>query len=177
MTVLGPLTFFASVTGVAECVAQSLEDHEIDGTLGRPGRVVVVPGREVPWDGCKCGQLGFAFQHGPYPVRTFPLESSQGTESTGCQLGSLGVQVTASLIRCEYHPAMAVNGAPPSEEAQTAAARLQQIEQFYMRAAITCCLSDQRRNNLIDDYRVGSADYDVNGDCGQVSIVFWIGVD
>jgi hypothetical protein len=176
MTVLNSLTYFVAVTGIAECIAQALADHEVDGTLGRPGRVGVTPGAEVPWDGCECGQLALAFQHGPYPSNIFPTEISEDTRPLGCFTGSSAVRVIASLIRCQYHPAMATDGTPPSIEVQTAAARLQQIEQFYMRNAIICCLHDMLESNLLDDSRIGASDYQVNGDCGQVSIIFWIGV-
>lgn len=176
MTVLTNLTYFAAVTGVAECIAQALEDHVADGTLGRPGRVGVLPGAEVVWDGCECGQLGMIFQHGPFPSTIFPTERAEDPQPLGCFTGSTAVRVLASLIRCQYHPALQANGSPPSIEDQTAAAKLQQIEQFYMRNAIICCLHNMVEDNFLDDARVGASDYQVNGDCGEVSVVFWIGV-
>jgi hypothetical protein len=174
---LYPLYYYATVTGVGECVAQALADHEADGTLGRPGRVVVVPGSEVPWDGCECGQLGFAFAHGPFPIRSFPVESVEDPGIGRCVIGSSAVRVTASLIRCQYHPGMQADGQPPTVAAQQEAARLQQIEQFYMREAIQCCLSSRYYDRLLDDYRVGSTDYQVNGNCGETSMVFYLGND
>lgn len=173
--ILTPLSYYIVVSGVGECVAQALDDNIANGTLGRPGRVVIVPGQEVPWDGCECGQLGFAFQHGPYPTRTFPAESLEDPAVGNCVIGSQAVRVVASLIRCQYQPAMQAGGLPPSETAQNAASRLQQIEQYYMRDAITCCLHAMRRADLIDDIRIGSTDYQVNGNCGEISMIFWLG--
>lgn len=177
MAILTHLTYFVAVTGVADCIADELEAQTANGTLGRPGRVGVIPGSDTVWDGCECGQLVIYFQHGPYPVRSFPAESSENTSSLGCQVSSTAVRCVASLIRCEYHPPLQKNGEPPPIEHQTLATFYQQVEQFFMREAITCCLSSMRDDNLIDDFRVGAADYLVNGDCGQVSIVFWLGVD
>lgn len=171
------LQYFAAVTGACVCVGDALADNTVIGTLGRPGRVIcLVPGAEAAWDGCECGQLAFAFSHGPYPSRNFPAESAEDTSSQGCQISATGVRVVLSLSRCEYHPPMFDDGRPPTESQQLNAAILQQIESFVMRQALTCCLAEQKRSLLIDDFRIGSTDYLVNGDCGQVSIVFWLGI-
>lgn len=174
---LTPLLYYSVITGVGECVAQALEDHIPDGTLGRPGRVLMVPGSEVPWDGCECGQLAFAILHGPYPTRGFPVEAVEDPDIGRCAIGSSAIRVTASLIRCQYHPGMQPGGQPPTVEAQLEAARYQQVEQFYMRQAIQCCLSGMYYDRLLDDYRIGATDYQVNGNCGETSIVFYLGND
>ncbi len=53
---------------------------------------------------------------------------------------------------------------------------LQQVEGYYVRAAVQCCLSEMKRTRLIDDYRMSSNDTAVNGACGEVSVVFLINV-
>jgi hypothetical protein len=174
-----PISFFIAVTGVAECVAQSLEDNTSNGTLGRPDRVLIAPGQEVPWDigggkGRNCSQLGFVFQHGPYASSRFPVEELEDPNA-GCVMGPSAVRVIGSLVRCEYHPSPSNDGrTPPSPEQQTQAALWQSIEGFYMREAVMCCLSQMKRTYAIDDYRVSSIDRQVNGDAGEVSIVFSI---
>ena len=178
---LTPISYFIAVTGVAECVAQELQDHVADGTHGRPDRVLVAPGQEVPWDaggnsGIYCSQLGFVFQHGPYPSTRFPVEELEDP-SAGCIIGPTAVKVIGSLIRCEYHPPPTNQGkTPPTATQQTNAALLQCIEEFYMRSAIMCCLSQMKQRQQIDDYRVGSSDRAVNGDLGEVSIVFSLNI-
>jgi hypothetical protein len=180
---LTPLTYFIAVTGVAECIAVELDAHVSDSvapSLGRPGRVGVVPGPEVPWDGCdpRCGgQLAIAFVHGPYPSLNFPVEVIEDNSRGNCEVGSTGVRCIASLSRCQYHPQGGLESKQyPTMEAQTAAARLQQVEGFYVRQAITCCLADMKRNRLIDDYRIGATDTAVNGACGEVSVTFMLNI-
>lgn len=176
---LTAISFFIAVTGVAECVAQSLEDNVPNGTLGRPDRVLIAPGAEVPWDaggnkGVYCSQLGFAFTHGPYASSRFPVEELEDPNA-GCVIGPSAVRVVGSLVRCQYHPPPTNQGkTPPTAAAQTQAALWQSIEAHYMKQAVLCCLSDMKQQMEIDDYRVQSIDRQVNGDIGEVSIVFSI---
>lgn len=171
---LTPISYFIAVTGVAECIADELDNNVANGTHARPDRVLVAPGAEVPWDGKPtCGQLGLAFLHGPYPSTRFPVEEIESSTGGPCFVGDTAVQVIVSLIRCEYHPAPTANGlTPPTPAQQTAAALLQCIEEFYMRQAVTCCLSAMKSSGLIDDYKIGSSDRTVNGDMGEVSLRF-----
>jgi hypothetical protein len=173
---LTPISYFVAVTGVAECIAQELADHVADGTLGRPDRVLIAPGQEVPWDagssGNPCSQLGLVFFHGPYTSQRFPVEALEDPNDK-CVIGPTAVQVIASLVRCEYHPPPTNQGkTPPTPEKQTTAALLQCVEEFYMRSAVACCLSTMYTSGQIDDYRIGSSDRQVNGDLGEVSIRF-----
>jgi hypothetical protein len=177
---LTPLSYFIAVTGVAECIAVALEDNEVNGTLGRPGRVCGVPGPEIPWDGCDpgCGgQLAVAIQHGPFPSIRFPTEVIEDATAGGCYLAATAIRCIASLTRCQYHPQGNLDkGVYPTPTTQTNAMRLQQTEGYYMRQAIQCCLDDMKRTRLIDDYRLASNDTAVNGACGEVSVVFYINV-
>jgi hypothetical protein len=173
---LTPISYFVAVTGVAECIAQELADHVADGTLGRPDRVLIAPGQEVPWDvgspGNPCSQLGLVFFHGPYTSTRFPVEALEDANDK-CQIGATAVQVTASLVRCEYHPPPTNQGkTPPTPAQQTHAALLQCVEEFYMRTAVQCCLSTMLVSGQIDDYRISSSDRQVNGDVGEVSLKF-----
>jgi hypothetical protein len=175
-SVVFPFRFYTAVTGVSACIVAELEQGLADGlpTLGVPGRVVpLVPGSEIPWDGCECGQLAQAVEHGPYPSNfSFP------DEDTGlfgnCRLDGLAIRVRASLTRCEYHPCPDEQGHPPPAAAQLAAGRMQQTDEFLMRRAISCCLAGMRADRLIDDYAMGGSDYAVNGCCGEVSMLYWI---
>lgn len=178
---LTPFSYFIAVTGIAECIADALDDPvaQANGTLGRPDRVLIAPGAEVPWDaggarGRYCSQLGIAFEHGPYPSVQFPAEFAEDPRGTGnCVIDTTAVRCVASLIRCQYHPPPTNEGrTPPTAAQQTAAALLQCVEEFYMRQAIYCCLGDMMDNQTIDDYRVGSSDRQVNGDVGEVAIRF-----
>ena len=179
---LTPISYFIAVTGVADCVADALENNVANGTLGRPDRVTLVPGAEVPWDagggaGGYCSQLAFAFTHGPYPSVRFPVEQLEEPQSGRCIIGPGAVQVICSLVRCEYHPPPTNEGkTPPTVQRQTQAALLQCIEEFYMRQAIICCLGAMLTNGQIDDYRIGASDRQVNGDLGEVSIRFTLQV-
>jgi hypothetical protein len=168
--------FFTAVIGVSACIVAELEQGLADGlpTLGVPGRVVpLVPGSEVPWDGCECGQLAQAVEHGPYPSNfTFPDEDNGMFGN--CRLAGQAVRVRASLTRCQYHPCPDEQGQPPSVEDQLAAGQMQQIDEYLMRKAILCCLAAMRSSRLIDDYAMGGSDYTVNGCCGEVSMPYWI---
>lgn len=175
-SIIVPFRFFVAVTGVSACIVDELEAGLAQGlpTLGEPGRVVpLVPGSEIPWDGCECGQLAQAVEHGPYPSNfAFPVEDN-GVFGN-CRLDGLAIRVRASLIRCEYHPCPDEQAHPPSAAAQLSAGQMQQIDEYLMRKAITCCLAAMRSSRLIDDYAMGASDYAVNGCCGEVSMLYWV---
>lgn len=174
---LTPITYFIAVTGIAECIADALEVKQAEwGTLGRPGRVTGVPGPEVPWDDCKCGQLAIAVQHGPYRSERFPVEVLDTPLTSGCFTDTTAIRLVASLTRCEYHPQGDQTGKPPTVAQQTEALRLQSVEGMVMRNALLCCLHDLKDSQVIDDWVVGATDSAVNGACGEVSIVFSIQV-
>lgn len=179
--VLGPFAYFVAVTGVAECIADTLDSPEAvaAGSLGRPDRILIAPGAEVPWDaggrqGEYCSQLGIAFEHGPYPSTRFPAENVEDSGGTGnCVVDSTAVRCVVSLIRCQYHPQPTNQGkTPPTAGQQTAAALLQSVEEFFVRQAIYCCLAAKMNSQEIDDYRVGATDRQVNGDLGEIAIRF-----
>lgn len=174
--ILTHLTYFAALTGVAECLATSLGDNESDGTLGRPARVGVVPAPEIAWDGCDCGQLAVTVQHGPYPSTRFPGENIEDTISPHCFVGPSALRCVASLVRCEFHPAPKTNGEPPTMIQQATALQHMLVAEFYMRESLVCCLGDMETSGLIDDWRVGATDYQINGACGEVAIVFWLNI-
>jgi hypothetical protein len=175
---LTQISYFLAVTGVGECIAQELANHVVDGTLGRPDRILVAPGVEAPWDaggaGSQyCSQLALTFAHGPYPSLRFPVEEIENSSDGDCIIGPTAVQVIVSLIRCEYHPPPTNDGkTPPTPGKQTGAALLQCIEEFYMRQAVTCCLVSMFRSGQIDDFRIGASDRQVNGDLGEISLRF-----
>lgn len=176
--------FYDIAVQITECVAVALDDHQGIGTLGRPNRVIgLVPGNQVAWDACgpgNCGQLATASLHGPYPSQTFPAESSEDPlRNGGCIPGSSAMRLVTSLTRCEYHPSMRRIGDklfPPTADVLLDAAFLQEIEAAVMRDAVHCCLHNLRKNHTIPNYRVGSIDRVNNGDCGEISIVWWVGV-
>jgi hypothetical protein len=176
---LTPISYFVAVTGVAECIAQALEDNVADGTLGRPSRVLIAPGQEAPWDiggggipRAYCSQLAIVFAHGPYTSTRFPVEQLE-EPTGGCDIGTTAVQCVASLVRCEYHPSPTNQGkTPPTAAVQTNAALLQCVEEFFMRQAMYCCLAQMKEDGQIDDYRINASDRQVNGDAGEVAIRF-----
>jgi len=171
-----PTGFFAAVTGVSACIVAELEQGLADGlaTLGVPGRVVpLVPGSEIPWDGCECGQLAQAVEHGPY-LSNFAFPDEDNGIFGNCRLDGLAVRVRVSLTRCQYHPCPDEQGHPPTAAAQLAAGQMQQTDERLMRRAISCCLAGMRADRLIDDYAMGGSDYAVNGCCGEVSMLYWI---
>lgn len=181
--ILQPTTYYDAVTEVLACINDALIEHEVDGTLGEPGRVLIAPGNEVPWDGCECGQLAAVFQHGPYPSTNFPIENQDGQNNGNCELGSSAVRVLISLTRCQYHPQGVESPkkfVPPTVAQQNAASRLQQVEAFYIRETLLCCLQDMRDRTdtpaAIDDFRIGPTDYAVNGNCGEISTIIWLQV-
>lgn len=176
VTITVPFRFFYAVTGVAACIVDELEQGLADGlpTLGVPGRVVpLVPGAEVPWDGCECGQLAQVVEHGPY-LSNFNFPDEDNGIFGNCRLTGAAIRVRASLTRCEYHPCPDEQGHPPSAAAQLAAAQMQQIDEYLLRRAILCCLAGMRAAHQIDDYALGGSDYQVNGCCGEVSLPYWI---
>lgn len=171
---LSHLTSSVIATGLAECIAVALADNTASGTLGRPGRICLVPGNEVPWDACECGQLAIGMRHGPFGFRNFPQEALD--MSVICLLSTQAWTYTVVLNRCQYHPPMHADGTPPTEASQTEAFILQQTENYFARNAIFCCLKSMKDSGLIDEYAVGASDYFVLGDCGSITIPIWVGV-
>lgn len=166
-----PLSGFAVITGVGECVREALiATPESGGYSAKMRFCHIVPGN-IAWDACDCdGQFAqTAVQKNP--TRVYPTDASNEALQGGCQSRSMMWIVTASLIRCI--PGLKNNGASPTPAELFVASRKQHGDEFAMRKGIECCLGDMKKLYRITDYRVGAALFvGPEGNCGGVEIVY-----
>lgn len=108
------------------------------------GRVGVVPGAEIAWDNCECGQLVIAQQR-RFPSSRFPVEEIDMQAECGDPW--LVIDYTLSLARCT--PTVNEDQSSPSIADLEVAAAQQSRDADLARAAVYCCL-----NELFDSHQV-----------------------
>jgi hypothetical protein len=85
-------------TGLLTAVSTALSAS----TLGTPNRIVYVPGNEVAWDKCDCGQLGLHVVN-RYRTRQFPL-SGVDVILGNCDDVGMVIDCAMSIVRCVPGP-------------------------------------------------------------------------
>lgn len=128
---LDPGLLYATKLGLLDCVAAQIALTE----AGPPNRACVVPGGEVAWDECECGQLTVHHTN-VYPSRTFPEPTREGP-FTKCAPPWWVATVVVTMVRCvpSGH-----GDQPPDCEALDAATRVQDADIEAMQAGVQCCL-------------------------------------
>lgn len=165
-----PLSGFAVVTGVGECVREEvIATPESGGYNTKMRWCLIVPGN-IAWDSCECGQFAQTVTV-KNPTRVFPVDASNEALQGGCQTRPMMWTVTASLIRCIKGPKN--DGKPPTCPELFVASQIQHGDEFAMRKGIECCLADMKKHYRIADYRVGASQFvGPEGNCGGVEITY-----
>lgn len=126
--------FHALKVGLVDCVHTQLAATD----AGSVDRRCVVPGSEIAWDDCECGQLT-VHQRGPtYPSKQFPLPH-QAPPFTKCDAPWWVAEVVVTVLRCS--PSGGPGPQPPSCTALAAAARTADDDAAAMLAGVECCLA------------------------------------
>lgn len=137
---------FAAGGALLECVRLALVEStgvpDAPEGAGAPERVAMVPGAQIAWDDCECGQLTV---HVPrsYLSNTFPVPLQAPSER--CAAKWTVVEYVVTILRCA--PGNDDHGRPPAAAALNAAAQLDHLDRWAVRKGITCCLTptDKRR--------------------------------
>lgn len=169
--IISPFAYMVIVTGVGQCVVNSLATTPESGGVPEKMRLCLsVPGA-IAADSCECGQFAQTITR-IQPTLTFPVDASNSPILGGCGDRSMMAIVTATIFRCV--PGLNSRGEPPTCDQLFAASLVQAGDEYAMRRGIECCLKDlksvQRR---ILDYRVTGSDFiGPDGNCGGVSISY-----
>ena len=164
---MATLTAFEVAQHIIACVYEAV-DHDGDLAIERVG---VVPGAEIAWDACECGQLVIAQQR-RFPSIRFPLEEIDNQIECGDPW--LIVDYTLSLARCT--PTSNEDTTPPSIADLEVAAEQQSRDADIARNAIFCCLNALYDSHEVQGFQVmGVTMPGPSGMCQDVSIQILVG--
>lgn len=156
-------------TQVYDTAAQLLEcaRAKVAATeAGVPARVCVVPGAELAWDECECGQLTVHVLR-QYPSRVFPTEDR--VPMAPCSTAYLVAVFAVTILRCV--PIGGEDAIPPTCEELDAAARTQADDALAVFNGVMCCIDDGLREFIVlDQPTVGPA-----GQCAGSQLTIAVG--
>lgn len=127
---------FSSVTDVVTPLLSVVSTALTGSAGGTVKRVVFVPGSEVAWDACDCGQLALAVRR-RYSSRAFPTDGTD-TVVGNCENSIIVFDCALSIVRCV--PIPDVNGRPPTAAALSNAAAIQEDDAYVVWNATYCYL-------------------------------------
>lgn len=123
---------YEACSDLLACVGEQLAETE----LGAPAYQAVVPGQQIAWDVCTCGQLTVHVQR-LYPSDRFPTIRQTGPFNRG-QCGEMTVaEVVVTILRCQPQPDDA--GHVPRHEDMDEAGRLDFQDRWAVRRGVVCC--------------------------------------
>lgn len=162
-----PLSYAVIVTGVGQAAVDAIEANS--AALKR--KCLIVPGA-IAADGCDCGQFAQTILR-KNPTKTFPVDSSLDT-NVACNSQFMMGTVMATVMRCV--PGITMNNGVaqyPTCAALGAASLRLEIDEYWMRQAITCTLAEMKRNRQIFAFYVGGSDpIGPEGNCGGWAITY-----
>lgn len=135
------------VTGTGQAAVDALDD--VGPEVKR--KCLLVPGIDVAWDQCQCGQFAQTLI-AEYLTNT-PFDGGNALAGNGCGLSYRVISVATSLVRCI--PTMDGNGHPPTC-AKLLAAGVQDVrDRAAVRLGILCHLEDLLAADTISYYQIG----------------------
>lgn len=138
------------VTGTGQAVADAL----VGTPNGTPQRVcLLIPGLDVAWDNCQCGQLAQVIVSEYLTNAPFDGGAS-ATVGAACGLAYRVVSVATSLVRCV--PMMDPNGKPPKCSAYLTAGINDVIDRTAVRLAVLCHLESLLAAGTVELYSLGA---------------------
>lgn len=117
---------FAAKVGILEAVRFQLALTD----AGVPGRVCVLPGLEIAWDDCECGQLS-VHHKALWPSQKFPQPL---TEQSNCNAPWWVAEIVVTVLRCV--PETDDESPPPCDELQATAERFDADAEAMQRGVI-----------------------------------------
>lgn len=164
---MATLTAYEVAQAIVACVYEAV-DHDDDLSIERVG---VVPGAEIAWDNCECGQLVIAQQR-RFPSLRFPTEEIDFQAECGDPW--LVVDYTLSLARCT--PTTNEDQSSPAIVDLEAAAAQQSTDADAARNAIVCCLDALFNTHQVAAYQVmGVTMPGPGGLCQAIEITILVG--
>lgn len=160
----------SSVGNIAVQLVENVATALVGTSSGRPGRACFMPGTEVAWDDCECGQLALVITQS-LPSRRFPQAAID--QWTPCHDLIMVFDMQLSLVRCV--PGPGTNGEAPTCTALSAAAIVQEEDRYVMWAALNCFLRSLSDSSpkIISDYIINDAPtLGPQGSCGGIQINF-----
>jgi hypothetical protein len=164
------VTLAPIVAGITQAAANGVAATGAD-PLARV--CLLVPGSQIAWDDCQCGQLAAAITR-TYPSTAFPAEDTSGWDQ-GCGPQILAADITISVTRCV--PIPDGNGKAPSCAALLVAAQVADTDAAAVRRAVACHLADLEEAGTILAYRIGSQpNIGPEGMCAGSELYLTIGI-
>ncbi len=102
---------------------------------GAPARAAVIPGEEVAWDDCECGQLTVHVLRA-FPTDHFPIPKTD-PPFTQCGAALTLAEFVVTILRCV--PVQDDNGRPPKPEALSTAAQQDFADRWAVQRGVICC--------------------------------------
>ncbi len=160
------------VRDLLECI----EDRLIYTDAGLPSRICMVPGANVAWDDCECGQLTASMQQ-KSPYDRFPEAT---LSSSPCGHPFTVWVVVFTILRCvptgDEHD-------PPTCEQLDASAVIQIEDSIAVSTGISCCLADMTTRDpatgrkLVEQFAIGTQSFvGPNGACAGSELPVYIGL-
>lgn len=136
------------VTGGGQAAVDALGDTP----AGEPKRTcLLVPGIDVAWDECACGQFAQVIV-GEYLTNS-PFDGGGTSVADSCGLSYRVISVASSIVRCI--PTMDGNGHPPSCARLLNAGVIDVVDRTAVRLAILCFLENLLDAGRIEFYQLG----------------------
>jgi hypothetical protein len=155
-------TAAAIVTGVGVALGS--------GANGTPERIGVVPGSEIAWDACDCGQLAIVIPR-RYASNSFPTEASV---VRNCENALVVAQLTLGLQRCAPNPSE--NGDPPKMATLQNAAMNQEEDVFIVRSTTQCILEHLQDVSDVASFTLTTQDsVGPQGGCYGTELTIFVG--
>lgn len=133
-------------------LVQDVGNALVGSLAGRPDRVVVLPGIDVAWDSCQCGQLSIVCRRA-YRSRNFPQDALDNY--TKCIDFAMVFDLSMTLVRCvsigEGPEPQAVYR-PPSPVQTLHDLQVQEEDRAVVWETVDCSLSQLGQTNLLSSY-------------------------
>lgn len=135
------------VTGTGQAAVDALDDAGPE--LKR--KCLLVPGIDVAWDQCQCGQFAQTII-GEYLTST-PFDGGNGAVGNGCGQAYRVITVASSVVRCI--PSMDQNGNPPTCDKLLTAGMQDVRDRTAVRLGVLCHLESLLEDDTISYYQIG----------------------
>lgn len=126
-----PAFMFDMASKLLVCVSAQLAETE----AGSPAWTAVIPGEEVAWDSCHCGQLSVHVLRA-FPSDHFPIPKTDPPFSN-CQAQQTVVEYVVTILRCV--PVQDDAGIPPPAAKLTEAAQVDFMDRWAVMRGVMCC--------------------------------------
>jgi hypothetical protein len=136
-----PEVVFDQAQRLLLCVSEQLAATP----AGSPARAAVVPGAQIAWDNCECGQLTVHTLE-MVPADQFPVQK-QLPPFNDCGFGWWVTHYVVTILRCVHIQDEAGNP-PPAADLQADAA-IDLRDRWAVRQGVACCMAAYKAANPV----------------------------